>query len=234
MSDRTSNISYVPIVTAAGRGERMGCPKALLAVRWGEGTGELPLAIAHARAHLDHGVPRVVVVLRPEVARLLAVFAQRGLDLVLSNAPDEDGPAGSIRSGVALLDADDDAPHAERDPWLLIEPVDTPPTSLAVRRELLSATTREPAAVRPVFEGKRGHPVLIRRRYLEPLLDGTMSSLRELLRHLEATPPSGTSGVLDVPVGDVRAVTGFDVPSDVAAFYGHAPRFFVEDDPTNA
>lgn len=222
-----SSARYTAIVTAAGRGERMGGPKALLAVRWGEGPGELPLAIAHARAHLDDGCEGVVVVVRSDVASRLSGFAQRGLELVVSDAPDTDGPAGSIRRAIALLDPGPDA-------WLMIEPVDMPPTTADTRHALLgrASDAPPPAAVRPTYDGKRGHPVLIQRRFLEPLVRGEVASLRDLLRALEAAPPEGTAGVVDAATADRRAVTGFDTPDDVRAFYGHAARFFVEDEPT--
>src|SRR5687767_8183721 len=188
-------VPYIAVVTAAGLGERMGGPKALLAVRWGDNTGELPLAIAHARAHLEGGAERVVVVTKPKVARMLSRFSQRALDIVVSNAPHELGPAGSIRQALGVLSASPDA-------WLMIEPVDMPPSSAAIRKELLDAAERSPApdAVRPVFEGRRGHPVLVRRRCLDPMLDGAPPTLREILHGLGAHDGSRAGGVLDVDV----------------------------------
>ncbi len=125
--DESPSIPYVAIVTAAGLGERMGGPKALLAVRWGDGTGELPLAIAHARAHLDEGgAERVIVVVKPDVAGLLSRFKQRALDIVVSTAPHELGPAGSIQRALLVLPKAPDA-------WVMIEPVDMPSSTRAIR-----------------------------------------------------------------------------------------------------
>ncbi|MFO0552553.1 MAG: NTP transferase domain-containing protein [Polyangiaceae bacterium] len=222
---RTANshaISYTAIVAAAGRGSRMGGPKALLAVRWGEGPGELPLAIAHARAHLDGGAERVVVVVRAEVAAVLSRFRQRGLDIVVSTAPDELGPAGSIKTALELL-------RLPKSAWVMIEPVDMPSSSASIRRELLAAAESarpQPAAVRPVFGERRGHPVLVRREHLDPMVSPTPPPLRDVLHALD-------KAVLDVPVPDPRATTDLDTPEDVVAFYGSAPRFFVEDEPTS-
>jgi CTP:molybdopterin cytidylyltransferase MocA len=212
-------LPYVTIVTAAGQGQRMGGPKALLAVRWGEGPGELPLAIAHARAHLDGGAERVVVVTRPEVARTLSRFQHRGLEIVVSNQGAELGPAGSIRCALEYLDLDPEA-------WLLIAPVDAPPISQAIRRELLDKA-QDPAvrAVRPVYDGKRGHPVLVRRKHLEPFFDEPTPTLRDVLAALG-------DAVVDVEVEDRRAVVDFAEPADVKAFYGTPARFFVEDEPS--
>lgn len=213
-------LSHVTVVLAAGRGQRMGGAKALVAIRWGDGAGELPLAIAHAMAHLDQGSERVIVVTRIEVARVLSRFAQPGVDIVVSHQPEHLGPAGSIRCALDLLR---DGPE-----WLLVVPVDMPPISTAIRKELFSRAVSDPKleAVRPTYEGKRGHPVLVRRRALEALLrDGGPTNLRELLSGLgERTA--------DVPVIDKRAVVDLDAPEDVRAFYGRDVRFFADDEPT--
>lgn len=226
-----SSIPYVAVVAAAGTGERMGGPKALLAIRWGEGTGELPLAIAHARAHLDGGAERVLLVVRAEVARILSRFAQRGLEIAISSAAPDLGPAGSIQHALKLLTLGPDA-------WLMIEPVDMPPSSAAIRRELLAGAARDPqpAAVRPVYQGRRGHPVLVQRRHLDPMLQPDPPTLRDVLHTIGDHGAAGARGpgVLDVEVIDQRAITTFEVPADVAAFYGHHERFFEEDEPTFA
>ena len=80
--------------------------------------------------------------------------------------------------------------------------------------------------MRPVFDGRRGHPVLIQRTALEKLLSqGGPANLRELLRDL------GDRAV-DAPVEDKRAIVDLDAPEDVRGFYGEDARFFVEDEPT--
>src|SRR5262245_18071724 len=86
----------------------MGGPKALLAVRWGDGTGELPLAIAHARSMLEGGAERVIVVTTPAVAREIARFAQRGLDIIatcVAAAPESHRrPEGALGVALELLE----------------------------------------------------------------------------------------------------------------------------------
>lgn len=228
--DETSSIPYVAIVTAAGLGERMGGPKALLAVRWGDGTGELPLAIAHARAHLDEGgAERVIVVVKPDVAGLLSRFKQRALDIVVSTARHELGPAGSIQRALLVLPKPPEA-------WVMIEPVDMPSSTRAIRSRLLEGASRTPApdAVRPVHDGRRGHPVLVRRRVLDPMASANPPTLRDVLHAMPAWQADRPGGVLDVDVVDPRATTAFDAPADILAFYGHGARFFEEEEPTTA
>ena len=214
--------SYTVVIVAAGQGRRMGGPKALLTVPSGDMTSGEPLAAAHARAHLDRGAKRVVVVVRAEVAAVLARFARPGLEVVISSAPDELGPAGSLRTALHYLDVAPDA-------WLLVQPVDAPPVSPEVVAALASRAQTEPRprAVRPVFDGRRGHPVLVSRAAMEPLLAAAPPPLRDVLAALGGD-------VVDVPVGDRACVVGFDTPDDVAAWYGEVGSFYALDEPTFA
>jgi CTP:molybdopterin cytidylyltransferase MocA len=206
----------------------MGGPKALLAVRWGEGPGELPLAIAHARAMLDGGAERVVVVTRASVARELSRFAQRGLDIVVSTAEASLGPSGSIRFALEFLASR--GLELSSLPLVLLTPVDLPPASASIRSALLGAllgrdASSDVVAARPTFEGRRGHPVVCDAEALAPFVDGAPPTLRDVLAALGAR-------VVDVPVNDPRAVTDLDTPEDVLAWYKHAPRFFEADAPS--
>lgn len=216
-SPETKSHEYVGLVLAAGAGKRMGGPKALLAVRWGEGPGELPLAIAHARSMLDGGAERVVIVTRADAARELNRFAQRGLDIVVSTAEEDLGPAGSIRHALDFLAA---SPSEKSAPVLaLVTPVDTPPASHGTRSALVAAVAAGAVAARPTFEGKRGHPVLIRIDALAALPHVEPQSLREVLRNLG-------DACVDVAVDDARATVDLDAPADVVAWYKTEPRFF--------
>ena len=217
-----TNPLYGVVIVAAGQGRRMGGPKALLTVPSGDMTSGEPLAVAHARAHLDRGARRVVVVVRAEVAAVLARFARPGLELVISSAPDALGPAGSLRTALHYLEA---AP----DDWLLVQPVDAPPVAPEVVAALVARAHAEPRprAVRPVFEGRRGHPVLVSRSVMDPLRAAAPPPLRDVLASLG-------DEVVDVPVGDRACVVGFDTPDDVAAWYGEVGSFYALDEPTFA
>src|SRR5207247_9920133 len=92
----------VAIVLAAGKGERLGGPKALLA--WpGEGGADIPLAIAHAEARLQAESARVLVVTRAPIMNFLVAYVRPGIDLLSSDASDELGPAGSVGFAASLL-----------------------------------------------------------------------------------------------------------------------------------
>lgn len=220
--------SWIGIVLAAGEGKRMGGPKALLAVRWGEGPGELPLAIAHARAMLDGGAERVVVVTRAAVARELSRFAQRGLDLIVSRAEEGLGPAGSIHFALQFLEAQ--GLGEDHLPLLLVTPVDLPPASAEIRSALLGAmAARAPGSdvvlARPSVDGRRGYPLVAESAALSAFRAPKPPVLRDVLESLGAR-------VLDVPVADPRAVTDLDTREDVQRWYKQAPRFFEPDAPS--
>lgn len=209
----------------------MGGHKGLVAVRWGEGPGELPLAIAHARAMLDGGAERVLIIARSDAARVLSRFRQRGVDILVSNGELEFGPAVSVQAALHFLSLTAHGPCA-----YMITPVGLPPCSGSIRQALLDAVAREGVnAARATFEGKRGYPILVRDTALESFLSGAAPSVTELspaeLPPLDAVLSALDTNCVDVPVVDARAVTDLDTPAQVEAWY-HAPvRFFSLDDP---
>lgn len=189
------------IVPAAGRSRRMGRAKQLL-----DAGGE-PLVRCVVRRLLGSG-RRCLVVTGARASEVAAALV--GLDGVqLVHNPDyRHGMLGSILSGVPYV----------RTPWFLVAPADMPqlPPELPSRLEALAAelsgeTGSEPAAVFPVFRGRRGHPVLIRTRVAAELTTaaGTADSMRELL----AGQP-----VRELPVDDPGILLDIDTPEDYRRF----------------
>ncbi len=136
---------------AAGRGTRMGGPKALLVV-----DGE-PLILQHARRLRALGCARVVLAvpigIADEVGALVADAEVLGLDTSSQAAT----LSASLRF-VGPLDP------MER---VLITPVDLRPPRLDTLRAL---ATFDGDAVFPRHRGRNGHPLLVRARLLEPYL----------------------------------------------------------------
>ncbi len=196
--------TVVGVVLAAGRGARLGGPKALLAVS--SPSGDVPLALAHARAWSS--LARVLIVTRADIARsLVAAAPELAAALVVSVAPDEEGPAGSLARAVMELEGDE---------LLLVTPVDCPPVAPEIPRALVAALVRDPHAwaAKPRFRGRGGHPVALRpelwRRY--------RSDRQPLRERLRAHPERVLAVVVDDP-----AVCA-DI--DTAAALGGTPRFF--------
>jgi CTP:molybdopterin cytidylyltransferase MocA len=139
------------IILAAGESRRMGRTKALL--DWRGVT-----VLEHMTALLGEVAEPVIAVLgyNAEEIRGLGVRAT----LVVNPNP-ERGMLSSLQSGLGAVPPDAGA--------VLFTPVDYPAVSPATIRALAAAAGTAPLAI-PVFEGRRGHPVLIARPLMEELL----------------------------------------------------------------
>lgn len=203
----------VSVVLAAGRGARLGGPKALLLWSSPEpGAPELPLAIAHAEARLAAESDRVLVVSRRPIVNALLGYVRPGIDLLSSDAADELGPAGSLAFAVSKL---------EGARAVLVTPVDTPPARADTVARLLERLDRgDPAlrAVRPRYQGRAGHPVVLHPSALEPYRKASPPPLRDHLRTLGAA-------CADVDVDDRTVLVDLDSPPDVMSLLGRPPKF---------
>lgn len=203
----------VAIILAAGKGERIGGPKALLALPGAvKGEPERPLAIAHAQARLAAECERALVVARKPVIAVMLRFMQPGLELLRSEADDALGPAGSISVAVQRLG---DATE------VVLTPVDAPPAraeTVARLLERLRSGDPAPLAVRPRHQGRRGHPVALRVDVLARYLQPNPPPLRDLLHELG-------DRCVDEDVDDPAVLVDLDRPVDVLRLTGGPPRF---------
>ena len=224
----------VTIVLAAGRGARLGGPKALLA--WpaamlppkapapgkagGAGkksvkTGpqDIPLAIAHAEQRLAAESARVLIVSRRTVINELLQYVRPGIDLLSSTAADDLGPAGSLQFAASRIGPTD---------LVLVTPVDTPPTkpeTVAALLRRLGEGDPAPLAVRPRYQGRAGHPVILRSEALARYRStDPPPPLRDHLKDLGA-------GVIDVDVADPTVLLDLDTAAEVMKVLGTMPRF---------
>lgn len=197
------------IVLAAGRGERLGGPKALL-LGPREGGGEAPLALLHVEAFQRASAARVLVVVREAVAELLAPLLPPGAVLVVSHEDDALGPAGSLAAA---------APQLGDAELVLVTPVDGAPVTVAVAEALARALATSPGAcaARPVLAGRGGHPVALAARALARYAEPSPPILRE---HLRAV------GLVDVVVSEPLVRRDLDTEADVRAAFGGPPRFY--------
>jgi molybdenum cofactor cytidylyltransferase len=183
-------------------------------------SSERPLAIAHAEARLAAESARVLVIARSAVIQALLSYVRPGIDLVSSSAADDLGPAGSLAAAAARL-GDSDA--------VLVTPVDVPPARGETVARLLARLSPggaaaeglpggAPLAVRPIYRGRGGHPVVLRpaalRRYLEP----DPPPLREHLKSLGEL-------YVNEEVDDPAVLFDMNVAVDVIRLLGGPPRF---------
>ncbi len=190
-------MSIAAIVLAAGHGTRLGGRKSRLVI-----DGEA-LVLRHVRRFADVGA-RTVVVAHPEDVELVNGVALA----VISHEPQQ---SGSLALGVRALPEDVET--------VLITPVDARPASIETIKALLSAlASPESIAATPVFQGKRGHPVAVRRSSLSAYASSELPPLRDWLDALG-------SARVQVSVDDSNVVTDLDDAARVLAATGAPPRF---------
>ena len=180
------------IVLAAGFGARFGGGK--LTAPWRDGVlldGALIAAFAAPvrTVTVVWGADPAV----PEAARAFAERAGEGARLTLVNAPDHaEGMAATLRAGIASL-----APDAA---GAFVFLGDMPRVPVAILAKLADALAAGSPAAAPVFERRRGHPVLFSAPLFPQLLalsgdEGARVLLQKLGRAL-ATVESSDEGVL--------------------------------------
>lgn len=134
------------VVLAAGEARRFGSPK-LVAEWWGRPLIERALLLAPADC------PKVVVI-RHELEPLRALFAEHDFSIVRNPAP-EKGLASSLKIGLDVLPAAVTA--------AMILPGDAPGIPEGAVTRLRTAYRKEGRAVCAVYDGERGHPVVLPR-----------------------------------------------------------------------
>lgn len=148
----------VGLVLAAGESSRMGTDKALLPFR---GSTFLEVILRNLRAA---GIDRRVVVLGHHAEEIKRRTNLAGAGVVL-NPSYREGQTSSLQTGLRALQA----PKPEA---VLLCLVDHPAVGAEVMKRLCAGffNSRAPVVI-PVFQGRRGHPVLISRLLFRKLLD---------------------------------------------------------------
>jgi len=193
------------IVLAAGRSQRMGAANKLL-----ESYGGAPLVRHAACAALAGGLDPVMVVTGHDHLRVTSALA--GLAVHLTHNPDYDlGLAGSLRHGLTAL------PDTISGVAVLLG--DMPLVDAALVRRLakhLDPTDSE-AIVVPLYQGRRGNPVVWGRAHIPTLT--ALEGDRGARDHLERQ----RGNWITVEVFDAAAVTDIDTPAALAALRDAAP-----------
>ena len=192
------------IVLAGGRSSRMGRPKALLPIG---GNGETFFDRV-TRTLLDAGLDHVVVVVGADAEAIRAAVAPRAGVRIVDN-PDHE--RGQLTSLVAGLDAIEGG-HVEA---ALMTLIDVPLVSSATVRTLLSERRSRPAPIiRPVSNGRHGHPVIFDRAlFVELRAADPRQGAKPVVR-------SHAAAIVDVPVDDEGAFTDIDTLEDYERVFG--------------
>lgn len=180
-------MSTCAIILAAGESRRMGRPKAFLPFRGGTFLSEIA-------AVLGQRCSTVIAVFGHEAARLIEVARPIGVHAV-ENPQYPLGMLTSLQAGLRAITSDCDT--------VLFTLVDHPAISVSTLDLLLRSDA--PIAI-PRYNGKRGHPVLIRGAICEEFLhEPPQSKVRDVVdRHageidyIETSDP-GISDDIDDP-----------------------------------
>lgn len=189
------------IILAAGKSERMGRPKALLALR---GSTFLETCVVACEAA---GLNRRVIVLGPDIDKLPENMDLHGSTVVRNRQP-ESGAIGSIRRGIeAVINHPVEA--------VLVWHVDRPHVSLTTLAAVIDRFRDGGASiVVPEFRGQRGHPVLFGRTVFEELRQAPET------QGARAVVRADPSRVAVVAVDDPAVLQDINTPEDYKAFLG--------------
>ncbi len=188
------------VIPCSGRSARMGTHKAML------DAGGRTFIERVVHAHRAGGCGRVLVALATLDGAISAKAVEAGAQVVLNPSPEE-GPIGSLRASLRILD--------DRVEGVSFCPVDHPLIHEDTVRTLIDVFQQGQApVVVPTFNGKRGHPVLFRRMLFDELLDDALQEGARTVvhRYLDDTE--------SVPVDDEGTVIDID---DMTAYHLHYP-----------
>ncbi len=183
------------VVLAAGLSTRMGRPKQTLLL---EGEPMLERVLGNVRgSHVD----RIVVVLgagREEIERKVKFRDET----VVVNAGYRLGMSGSLRKGIAAA-----GPEAEA---VLVVLGDQPYVSRATIDKLVDAyKTSKAKVVAPLYQGRRGNPVLFDRSLFPQILRVRGD------RGAKSVVERNADDLLEVEVGDEGVLVDIDTPEDI-------------------
>lgn len=188
------------VVLAAGRGRRMGGPKALL-----QHHGETLLA-HHVHAAQLARLAGPICVTGAEAERVEAAHGEYPIQFVRSADPDAP-MMDSVRLGLAAV------PKAN---VAYLTPVDVLPPRIDtfdLLAEALESASPEVVALRPRMRGKSGHPVILLPEAIAALLEG--GGVQRLDAWLREKAAAGA--VRDVDVDDYNVLSNFNSPNDLPA-----------------
>jgi len=191
------------IVLAAGAARRMGRPKGTLEL---DGLSFVERAVETLRGG---GCRQVLVVVRPDGEATGRAASAAGARVVVN----PDAGAEQIDSlRLALRNLDDGVRAA------MVLPVDHPLVRPATVAALLAAwSDGEPALVRPLRDGRPGHPTIFSRPLFSELLDATLP------RGAETVVSAHAADARDIEVDDPGVLADIDSPEDLERHGGGPP-----------
>jgi len=184
------------IVLSGGKSERMGSPKALLQYRGRSFLSTILAAIESA------GLKPVIVVAGHHFDAVLGAFPNQR---VLFNAEYERGMSTSVKTGIRALPAGVDG--------AALFLVDHPLIDRETIDSLVSQATPGRIIV-PVFDGRRGHPIIVAADLFEEVLELPPD------QGLNTVVKRNRDRVVEVTVGNSGILRDIDTPEQFAKLLG--------------
>ena len=187
------------VILAAGQSARIGRPKALLDL---DGRTFLEHVIATVRSA---AIRNVMIAIAHDDDKILKICELTKINVIYNTATPVAVPLGSIKAAIRhIINQSVDS--------LLVWPVDQPHVLQETVSSLLAAFLRFRKGVTvPVFNGRRGHPVIFGRAVFEELL-GAPADLGA-----RAVVRADPGRVCEVLVEDPAILEDIDTPADYEA-----------------
>ena len=197
------------IVLAGGKSSRMGRPKALLPV----GPSGETFFDRVTRTLLDAGVEDIIVVVGADAEAIRAGVRQPASSVRIVDNPDyEQGQLTSLLAGLRAIDS-----ASAR--AALVTLIDVPFVSASTVRRLISVYRERGAPiVRPVSNGRHGHPVIFGCELFDELHRADPSQGAKPVVRAHAAE------MIEVPVDDEGAFTDIDTREDYERVIGPFPK----------
>jgi CTP:molybdopterin cytidylyltransferase MocA len=195
------------IVLAGGRSSRMGRPKALLPI----GSAGDTFFDRVTGTLLDAGIEDVIVVVGADAGAIRAGVRPRSGVRIVDNPDYEQGQLTSLLAGLRAIDV-------SRVTAALVTLIDVPLVSVATVRTMMAAQReRDAPVVRPVSNGRHGHPIIFGRALFQELqaADPAQGAKPVVRAH--------AADMIEVPVHDEGAFTDIDTREEYEKYIGSLP-----------
>ncbi len=182
------------ILLAAGKSTRMGSLKGLLP--WGGKT-----LFEHQLMSLEKSlIDEIIVVVGYQAEHFMKITKEHAIKTVY-NQHFQSGKCSSLLTGLRTLESGSDS--------ILVVAVDQPTSFEVINRMLESLSKSEDKIAVPLFNGKRGHPVLFSGSILEDLL-----SIKEETLGIRSVFQKYKNSICDVPISDCLIQLNLNTPEE--------------------